>query len=81
MKFHISGAAGQKNGQSDRERNFDVMRLATKPQRRQEHGKIFSSCLWALVAKLLNEVSYEVPENDQRFSTTDRCQQPSAPTV
>ena len=39
---------------ADRERNFDVIRLATKPPRHQEHVEIFSACLRALVAKLLN---------------------------
>jgi hypothetical protein len=51
-KFYISAAAGQKNGQSDQNRNFDVTLLATKSPRHQEYIEILSSCLRAFVAKL-----------------------------
>ena len=40
--FHISGAAGQKNGQSDQKRNVDGIFSATKTPRYQDYSVIYS---------------------------------------
>ena len=40
--FHISAASGQKNGQSDRKRNIDGIRSATKTPRHQDYIEIYS---------------------------------------
>ena len=45
---------------SDREINFDVIPLATKTSKHQEHIETLSSCLRALVPKLLNLVKLHI---------------------
>ena len=59
MKFHISAVSGQKNGQSDRERDYDVIRLATKPPRACRNPFFVSSRLSGKAIKLI-EVSYKI---------------------
>jgi len=49
----VSPAAGQKNGRSDRERNFGAIDSATRLQGTKIKIHIISLCLRALVAKLL----------------------------
>jgi hypothetical protein len=44
MKYSgFSPTVGQKNGRSDRKRNFDVIRSATKTPRHKDYSEIFGS--------------------------------------